>query len=62
MGGTKSGVRASEGIGALLLPASDLSIWFWEPTSSFCFPIRLAGRLLQRFYQAQNPGAIAIEF
>ena len=61
MGGIRGRVGASEGIGVLLLLASDLSAGFWGPASSSCSPIRLAGGLLQRFCLAQDPGAIGIK-
>ena len=51
MRGTKSRVGALGGVGALLLPVSDLFAWPWGPTSSFCSPVRLAGGLLQGFRQ-----------
>ena len=44
--GTKYGIRASGGVGALSLPISDLFAWPWGSASSSYSPISLAGRLM----------------
>ena len=62
MGGTKGGVGASKEVEALSLTASDLSAGPWRLASLFCSPVGLAGGLLQGLCQAQDPGAITIEF
>ena len=49
----KSGIKTSREIGALvkalLLSTLDLLTEFWSPNLS-CFLVRLAGKLIQRFY------------
>ena len=59
--GALGGVGASERVGALLLPTSDLFVGPWGLACSSCSPIRSAGGLLQGFHQAQDSGGIAIE-
>ena len=61
MGGTRGGVGASRGIGALLLPTSNLFTMLWGLVSSSCSQMGLAGGFLQEFCQARDPRAIAIE-
>ena len=64
MGRIRGGVGASGGVRALvgtsLLPALNLWTEPWPASSSYS-PVVLAGRLMQRFCQARDPGAIAME-
>ena len=57
----RSRVRASKGIKALLLLASDLFIRSWGPISLSYSLVGLAKKLLQGFCQIQDLEAIAIE-
>ena len=61
MGGIRGGVEASRGVGALLLPASDLLVEPWGLASSSCSPVGSAGGLLRGLRRVQDPGAIANE-
>ena len=61
MGGIRGRIGASGGVGASLLPASDLLSGLCGLASSFCSPVGSAGRLLQGLRRAQDPGAIAME-
>ena len=62
--GTRDGVGASEGVGALVeassLPALNLQTGP-RPARSSCSLVRLAEGLTQGLRQAQDPGAIAME-
>ena len=62
VGGTRGEIRASGGVKALSLPASDLSAGLWGLASSFCSPVGSARGLLQGFHHTQDSGTIAIEF
>ena len=62
--GTRGGVGASRGVGALvgasLLPALNPRIGPW-PASLFYSLVESAGGLTQELCQAQDPGAIAMK-
>ena len=62
--GTRDGVGASGGVGALIeassLPALNPRTGPW-PVSSSCSPVELAERLTQGFRRARDPGAIAMK-
>ena len=56
---TRSGIRALEGVEALLLPVLDLPVGPWVPMSSSCSLVRLAKGLTQELCRmVQDPGAI----
>ena len=63
-GGTKSGVRASGGVRALV-GASSLSAFNpWTgpwPANSFCSLVGSAERLMQKLHQVRDPEAIVME-
>ena len=61
VGKTNGEVETSKRIRASLLPVSDLSTRLGGPASLSYSLVRLAGGLLQRLCQAQDPGAIVIE-
>ena len=58
---TRGRVGASRGVGASLLPASDLLAGPWRLTSSSCSHVGLVGGLLRGLRWARDPGAIAME-
>ena len=62
--GTRGGVGASGGVGALVeassLPALNPRTGPWPASSSYS-PMGLAGGLTQGLRQAQDPGAIAMK-
>ena len=54
-------VKALGGVETLLLLISNLFAGLWGLASLSCFPIRLAGGLLQELHQVQDSKAIVIE-